>query len=45
MFFSYDNVENKCDTNCTFHNKLIQTLPSLFFKPNYRIKYAHRTFK
>ena len=30
MFFSYDNVENKCDTNCTFHNKLIQTLPSLF---------------
>ena len=30
MFFSYDNVENKCDNNCKFHNKLLQTLPSLF---------------
>lgn len=30
MFFSYDNVENKCNNNCKFHNKLLQTLPSLF---------------
>lgn len=30
MFFSYDNVENKCSDNCKFHNKLLQTLPSLF---------------
>ncbi len=30
MFFSYDNVENKCNDHCKFHNKLLQTLPSLF---------------
>lgn len=32
LFFSYDNVQNKCDKNCTFHKNLIQTLPNLFLK-------------
>lgn len=30
LFFSYDNIQNKCDTKCKFHEKLIQTLPSIF---------------
>lgn len=32
LFFSYDNVQNKCDKNCKFHNKLLQALPNLFLK-------------
>ena len=30
IFYSYDLVQNKCSNNCEFHNKLLQTLPSLF---------------
>lgn len=30
LFFSYDNVQNKCDKNCKFHKTLIKTLPNLF---------------
>ena len=30
LFFSYDNVQNKCDKNCKFHKVLIQALPNLF---------------
>lgn len=31
LFFSYDNIQNKCTENCNFHNELINTLPNLFF--------------
>ena len=30
LFFSYDNVQNKCDINCKFHSELLQALPNLF---------------
>lgn len=29
LFFDYDFIENKCTSNCSYHKKLIQTLPNL----------------
>ncbi len=29
LFFDYEFIENKCTTNCTYHKKVIQTLPNL----------------
>lgn len=32
LFFSYDNVQNKCTETCKFHDTLLQILPNLFLK-------------
>lgn len=32
LFFSYDNIQNKCTENCAFHNTLLQALPNLFLQ-------------
>ncbi len=29
LFFDYDFIENKCTSNCSYHKKVIQTLPEL----------------
>ncbi len=29
LFFDYDFLENKCTANCSYHKKVIQTLPDL----------------
>ncbi len=29
LFFDYDFIENKCTSNCSYHKKVMQTLPNL----------------
>ncbi|MBR2787134.1 MAG: Crp/Fnr family transcriptional regulator [Clostridia bacterium] len=29
LFFDYEFIENKCTANCSYHKKVIQTLPNL----------------
>lgn len=32
LFFNYDYIENKCTMNCSYHKKLLQTLPNLLLQ-------------